>query len=282
MLFSALFFALHHTTAKKIMKHHGAVETLFVSALAAAILYLPSVFFIDLQISLKHFSLIVAVSVIVVIAVISLFQAYKESEISLVGPMLNLSPILLVIGSYIFLGEILNIIQISGIVLVIAGGYLLTLRNPKNIFQPFTALKKRIYVLILITLVMYTVGGMMWRVLLLEMDPYVFTFYFFMMYLFVLSFVMTLKGKWGSVVKMKSEWKLILFTGIFLLVSDLINIIVFNMPETMVSLALSAKRVSALFMVLLGGTIFKEKNIKMKILASSIMVLGVFIIGFTL
>jgi len=75
---------------------------------------------------------------------------------------------------------------------------------------------------------------------------------------------------------LKNNWKLFALTGILTFGYRITQMYTLSLAS--VSIVLSIKILSVFIGVLLGGELFHEKNLKRKIFASTIMVVGVFLI----
>ena len=84
----------------------------------------------------------VAIStVLLTFASIFYFKAIKYSDLSIAVPMLAFTPLFLLVTSPIILGEFPDLLGVVGILLIVAGSYVLHLKEyRKNLWEPFECL----------------------------------------------------------------------------------------------------------------------------------------------
>jgi drug/metabolite transporter (DMT)-like permease len=201
-------------------------------------------------------------------------------ELSSAIPLLVLTPGLVAIFAFIFLKENLSNLEIIGIVLLIIGTYILQLRRNQKIFDPFISLfKSKGYVYIIIALLTFTITSILDKAILKNFNVSVNAFMGFQHLFLAIIFV--------SLILMTKERKIINRTlertGKLVLLISIITIIyryaqLQAVKATQVALALSIKRLSVFFAVVIGGKIFKEGNLMKKIIATAIMTIGAILI----
>ncbi len=282
-LISALFSAFAAILEKKILfKQHPISFTFILSLfnLALASLFLSS--FDISSIALSPLLVLLLKSVLNAIAFLMVMYAIKNLELSECLPLLVLTPGLIAIFGFIFLGEALTLMQISGLVLLIAGIYVLGLEDKQKLFEPFKKLVKiKAYRFIFLALVLFTATSLMDRFILTrqKLVPEAFMFYqhLFFAAIFLIIFLFS-KDKIVNFRKnIKLSWSLIISLAVITIIYRYTEILaVKGAPAT--ALAIVLKRLSVLFAVIIGGRLFNEKHLIRKAIATVILIAGAVLI----
>jgi len=275
---SAFFFASSNILAKKILQRANIFDMMFVESALMVLISLFFLPFIDLTISPFMLFLIFIASVLGFLGAFLLNKAYKSCEISTVAPLLNLNPVIIITLSYIILKEVVNIYQMGGIALILVGGYLITLKDIKRVFQPFTALSKKFYLIVLGTLVFWSFVPIIDKVILRDVSPYTLLFYSFVVH-FLIQLPVVFRRGTQILSFAGSQKKLIGFITFASLGSHLLVVLALAVPGSFVSLIMPVRRMSTLLIIIFGGNHFKEKNLFAKTIASLTMLAGLFVIG---
>ncbi len=276
---SAVFFALNHLVSKEFSKRKATTEFLPLIYLFALVLLLPFISFIEPIQDFFTFFKIIVFSVSTSLGTFLLFYTYSRTDISTASPLLNLSPVFLVVTSFIILGESLSLPVYFAVFLIVLGGYLITLNNCKDIFHPFTSIPKKYFTLILLTIILYSISAPVAKMSLETVGIYSFMFYTIFISCLLWFLIESLVKKHIFFKGLKQHWKLAFYGSFFFVGSELALFLALSLPEVLVSLAIPIRRVSSIFIVIAGGHIFHEGKIKQKLMASSIMLVGVFIIA---
>lgn len=280
ILGSAFFFALNHIFRKKILESANVIDMMILTCSIGFLIMLPFLKFIDFNVSSRNLLLILLASAFAFGGSLLLNIAYKRCEISTVSPLLNMNPLFVILLSYFILGEVLNGKQFMGVLLILIGGYIITLEKIRYFFRPFTSMPKKYFLIVFSTLVLWTFCPVLNRIVLLEVDSITYLF-FFTMFIFCIQIVLLIsKNRFRAVIALAREkWPLLIMTSLFMDISDFLHLTAIAIPTAMVSLVMPVKRISNLFTVILGGNLFKEKNLTVKSIACAIMLAGLFVIG---
>ena len=280
ILGSAFFFALNHIFRKKILESANVTDMMILTCSIGFLIMLPFLKFIDFNVSSRNLFLILLASAFAFGGSFLLNVAYKRCEISTVSPLLNMNPLFVILLSYFILGEVLNSKQFMGVLLILIGGYIITLEKIRYFLRPFTSMPKKYFLIVFSTLVLWTFCPVLNRIVLLEVDSITYLF-FFTMFIFCIQIVLLIsKNRFRAVIALAREkWPLLIITSLFMDTSDFLHLTAIAIPTAMVSLVMPVKRMSNLFTVILGGNLFKEKNLTVKSIACAIMLAGLFVIG---
>jgi len=140
MICSALCFSINHVLRKKILEKSDVAEMIILTGSIGFFLMLPFFCFINFDVTLRNIFLILVNTGLTIGGAFLLNIAYKDCEISTVSPLLNINPLFVILISYIVLGEVLTLVQFFGVLLILSGGYIVTLSSVKNFFKPFTSM----------------------------------------------------------------------------------------------------------------------------------------------
>lgn len=210
----------------------------------------------------------------------------KKYEISIVAPLMNLSPLVLLFLSYIFLDELISSFQLIGIFVIIISTYFLEVTLKHHDFSKphkkyYINLKNtnwKFFIQSLLMLIIISVTAIADRLILKEVNVYSNIFFASSIILIVLFFYY-LKEK----LLLKSFRNIIyepetLLIAIFTNLSTFLILIAIGIPSAILSLVIPLKRTSTLFSSLIGGILFHEKHLKQKMFATIGMLIGVLLI----
>ncbi len=179
--------------------------------------------------------------------------------------------------SYLILGERADQSGFIGIVLVVIGAYLLNVHTiSRGLFEPFKAIaREQGSVLMIIVAFVFSVGACIGKIAVQHSDP----LFFSVIYSFLLSFIFYLVVNFRTkhfYSKVFSRPVLFLFIGILITIMIITHLSAVNLVE--VAYMVSVKRLSILFGVIYGIMVFKETNIKERLLGAIVMVSGIVMI----
>lgn len=210
------------------------------------------------------------------------YKALEVGDISLVVPMLSFTPLFMIVTSFLILGESPSPKGMLGIMLIVAGSYIMHFKKNEKLFAPFKSLynnKGTRYALIVALI--YSVSGNIEKILINNSDIFISGGLEKMLtgVCFFAFIAMANKSKIREHIPTPNKklfLKAILITGLF---SGLITLVQFTaMTMTIVPYVIAIKRTTILFSMLAGFLFFKEKNISQRFLGAVIMILGVCLI----
>jgi drug/metabolite transporter (DMT)-like permease len=255
-----------------------AVATHFVQTLVL----IPVVFYTGFFIPTESFLLALFAAVIIQFAVVLLYlKALQTSDISTSIPFITLTPLFMLISSPVMIGEFPNTAGLFGIVLIVAGTWLINYsKSNKNIFTPFKSLivnKGSRYMLIVAFL--WSITANIDKIGVQESSPVFWAFSkdAFLMLLFILLMIWKSEKPFQQI---KKEYKYLTLIGILRAGSALTQMIAIQF--ILVSYVIAIKRSSALFVILWGYFFLNEKeNIKTKLFGILIILAGLALIVLT-
>lgn len=284
-LLSALLSALAAILQKKVLFEISALRFSLIVSLFVAVF---STFLINNQtftfFSIPSFIVLIFKSILNASAFLCIMIALKNLDLSRTLPLLATSPMIIAILAYIFLGESLTNLEISGMFLIVAGTYVLELKSNEKILQPLKIyIESKFHKIILLALLLMSVSSVLDKLLLTNFKLPPVTFLILQNYMFLIIFFIFWK------IYCKKSGKENLFSGlprnviILIIVIAIVTIgyrwLQFESTKIApVGLVISIKRLSVLFAVLIGAKIFKEENYFRKVVATLLIVAGALMI----
>jgi len=218
-----------------------------------------------------------------IFAYILFLKAIKISPLSLTMPFLAITPALVIITSSIILGEELSAIGISGILLVVVGGYVLNIETIHlGILGPIKAiLKERGSMYMIAAASIFSLTSVLGKRAIIHSSPMFFAIIYFPIILLFLTPLIFIRHKRGliRINPSKKDFFILFALGIMFALSCIFHCIAISMTDAAYMIAV--KRSSLFFAVIYGAVVFKETNIKERLLGASVMFLGIILIAFT-
>ncbi len=303
-LLAAFFGASADALCKKAMEDSNEYLVAWVRlgyATPFLMAVLPFIKFPELNSA--FFFLIIFLVPLEITALILYIKAIKSSPLSLTLPFLALTPVFLIPTSFFMLGEQPSKFGLAGILLVTIGAYLLHVHTTyKGILEPFKAIgRERGSVLMIIVAFIYSITSNLGKMAIQHSSPVFFGSAYPIILgaaLFPLAFFKI--GRQRTLCSLRQRGKTSLSTRIlevskgslamivsrpkiFALIGACIALMMINhciaISLTDVSYMISVKRTSLLFGVMYGALVFKEVNIKERLLGSIVMIVGVILIA---
>lgn len=279
----ALVFALTTSfsvlIAKRIMRDVDEYLYLALSSLfALPFLFLIVIYFYQIpQVDEIFIRSIIISSGIGVLGAIFAYRAIRISDVSLVSPISAFNPVFTAIVSFLILKEFLSSKDIMGILLVCAGAYLLELsRVRKSLFSPVRALVSHKGVqLSFIAYFIWAITPIFEKTAIMHTTPQVPPFVSLVGFS-ISSIIFSSLAKARSKIKftdIKGFIPVFLAIGFLGGLGQTTAMLAFSVGS--LGLVTSIFKLSIIFTTILGWVLFKEQNIKNRLLGSSVMILGV-------
>lgn len=277
-LLTALLASLRAVFSKKSVKKIDPYIVAWAWRFFAFVFLIPILLFIDIPSIQKDFWTALFVSgTLNTITSILFIKALKLSDMSITIPMTSLTPLFIVIISPFIIGEIPTPIGIMGVILIVLGSYLLNIKKKsQGFFAPFKALfEDKGARLMLIVALIWSVTSIYDKIGVQNSSPYFWSISISLFITIALTPFMISRSKEKLRFAVKNI-PIMLPIGLFSMLMLLTQMTAISM--TLVSYVISIKRLNAVFSVILGFLIFKEKNIKERLLGTTVMVVGVILI----
>ena len=201
-----------------------------------------------------------------------LVKALQTSKLSVSLPMLSLTPLFLVMLSYFMLREIPSEAGFIGIILIVAGAYIVNIKNGEGFFEPFNSLfkiKGSFYVIIVAFV--WSITSNLFKMGIIASNALFFTVlvYFFISLVMLPLFFIKFNEKLNQ---LKINFKLLAFLGVSS--AFMIALASYAMASAIVPYVISLKRSSLIFSIFIGYFVFKERNIRNSLIGTAIMLIG--------
>jgi drug/metabolite transporter (DMT)-like permease len=282
-LVSAFCIATADALTRKYLQGYRARELTIVRFGMPGLLLLPLLVLQPIPDLAPEFWYWVAALVpIEVLAMLLYSQAIRDTSLTLTLPYLAFTPVFNTVTAYVLLGETVSVSGFGGILLVVAGAWLLNLehaRNHKrfNVFAPFRAIvSERGSRLMLIVAALYSLTSVLGKGALAYTTP----LFFGTMYYVLIGFVVITLFSIGTGMPVKVLWRrpaAHLMIGVFMSVMVITHF--YAIAHVEVAYMVAVKRTSLLFGVVYSVLLFHERARPEYFFAGSLMVGGVFLIA---
>jgi uncharacterized membrane protein len=206
-------------------------------------------------------------------------KALKISPLSLTVPFLAFTPGFIILTGWVILGEEISPGGFWGIILIIVGAYFLNLsKTSSGLLAPLLAIfREPGSRLMLLVSFLYAFTSTIGKLAIIHSNPY----FFGIVYNIALAILLTLFLPAAAIAEPLKNLTRRPLIGLILgaLVATTIFSHMLAISLTNVAYMISLKRTSLLFGVLYGALWFKEEKIAERLTGASIMIAGVFLIG---
>jgi uncharacterized membrane protein len=279
------FSAVILTTAfaivrKKALENKHALEFESARSLAAVLLLLLILPFININVPWKIIVLVYFSALLGAVGILFTAKAYRHSEISQMYPLGNLKPLIVLILAYIILYERVTMANLAGAFLLLFSAYALEADHHfSDLLYPIKNLFSSKYNLF------FLLGIMLFSITSLFEKYFVSTYFnplslLFMVWLFVsinLNIIHGFMYGFKEVRKYFAEKPVFPFLVAFLSIgANFLYLIA--LQKTYVSLVVPFMTLSTLFVVFIGGKFFHEKNLLFRVATSAIMLVGAYLV----
>ena len=278
-LLSAWAHANSDALCKKALRESGVPTVAWVYQGYAALFLLPTLIFTGSPELDKTFFFAILLLLPMDITALILYQrAIKVSPLSLTLPFLSITPVFLLLTSFLMLGERPDKSGALGVVLVATGIYLLNMHTTKEgLLAPFRAvLKEEGSLIMIIVAFIYSVTSNLGKLAIQHSSPFFFAATYPAMLAIVLLPITALNYGLSSFVSRPALFSLI---GLFNALNIVAHCHAIKLVE--VPYMISIKRTSLLIGVFYGWVFFGETHLGERLLGCAVMLLGVtFIVAF--
>ena len=288
---SAITYALADIISKKILTKYDTSPTqiMFEQHLFNILIILLVFFpFIDFTFFYDYFYIFLFKGFIVAGVAIVYFSLMKKYEVSVVSPLANLSPIILLIFTSTILGEHVTFFQIIGILITIVATYILEVNHHHHTksephefhFKQLFRKPSEFFIYAFLLLTMMSLTSILDKTLLDTGMGVYSNMYFTSVCVFALvSIYFITKGNFKDRLRKMVKEPETFSIGIIRFVDSLIILSALAIPGVLLSLLIPIRRTSTLFSAIGGGLLFHEKHMMRKIIAIVLMLVG---LGFIL
>lgn len=290
---SATLLGFYDVSKKAALKDNAVLPVLLLNTLFSTLIFSPVILdgltgagwfegtmfdTSDVTGNLKAHLLVIIKSVIVLTSWIAGYFGIKHIPITIVGPINATRPVLVLVGAMIFFGERLNWCQWVGVILSILSIYLMS-RSSKKENIDFTRNKWMLFVAI--GTIMGAVSGLYDKFIMQELSP-IFVQSWFNFYQLIMMGVVCMAAWYPTRKKTTPfhwNWAIPLI-AIFVAAADFAYFNALTRPEAMISVVSLIRRGSVLISFACGVIIFKERNLKAKVLDLLLILIGMVFVYF--
>lgn len=279
---AAVLLSIAIIIEKKTLFKERSMEFAVVLAIFSAALGLPLLWGSDFSIiQTQVWALIYAVSLVASVGFFLAVRINKHMEVSESSPLLALAPAFTAIFALAFLQESLSLIQTLGLVLLVAGAFVLESRAGKGLLYPLKSFSQLKYgKIIAIALVLYGLGTVMDRVILghyaVEPRTYLGIIQIFIAFNFLTIALLFHDGWRGIKHGITNAGWLILFVAILTVLHRWAY--AEAVSQANIGLVAGIKRSSVLFVTFIGGGLFHDQALGRKMVAAVIMFIGIILL----
>ena len=278
-IFTAFFEAVKDVFGKQNLKKSDEYVVAWSLAFFSVIFLTPWVIYTGIPAlnSQFWFSLLIGGSINAVTTLLYI-KAIKVSDLSLTVPLVALTPLFMLLTSPLIVGEYPKFFDYIGILLIVAGSYLLNIKEKsQGYLAPFKALLNEPGPkFMLIVAFLWSITSNFDKIGVKNSSPIFWLFSLFGTMTILLLPVLLQKTPNPSR-KIIKQLPMLAAMGFFNAIGVLCQMQALTL--TLVVQVIAIKRTSVLMGVLFGHFIFKEKDIQQRLLGAGIMILGVFFIS---
>lgn len=284
---SATLLGFYDVFKKKSLKDNAVLPVLFLNTFFSSLIFLPFILFSIYEPNLLGGSIfnvpvagweqhkyIIIKSFIVLSSWIFGYFGMKHLPITIVGPINATRPVMVLVGAMLVFGERLNLYQWIGVLLAVVSFFMLS-RSGKKEGIDFKH-DKWIWFVVLAA-VLGAVSGLYDKYLMGRFNNMVVQAWYNVYQLFlmggVLMFLWWPKRK--SSTPFHWDWCIILIS-VFLSAADFVYFYALGMDGAMISIVSMVRRGSVVVSFLFGAMIFREKNLKSKVVDLILVLIGMF------
>lgn len=278
-IFTAFFEAIKDVFSKQNLKKSDEYVVAWSLAFFSVIFLTPWVIYTGIPELNTQFwiSLLIGGSINAVTTLLYI-KAIKVSDLSLTVPLVALTPLFMLLTSPLIVGEYPKFFDYIGILLIVAGSYLLNLKEKsQGYLAPFKALLNEPGPkFMLIVAFLWSITSNFDKIGVKNSSPIFWLFSLFgTMSILLLPILLHKTPNPGT--KILKQLPMLATMGFFNAIGVLCQMQALTL--TLVVQVIAIKRTSVLMGVLFGHFIFKEKDIQQRLLGAGIMILGVFFIS---
>ncbi len=214
---------------------------------------------------------------------VAVMYSLKNNELSSALPLLALTPGLVAVSAFFFLGEKLLVLEIIGLVCLLIGPYLLELRVGEPWTRPFTSIaRQRSRWFIIAALALSVATSLLDKYFLktkLTPNNFLFLQHFYMVLIFSVFLLVALLFKKVDLKVQRrtlstwTAWAGLILIGAITVIYRAAQIFAIKKADS-IAMVLSIKRLSVFFAVVIGGRLLAEKSLLRKSIATAIIIAG--------
>lgn len=293
---SATLLGFYDTFKKAALKDNAVLPVLFLNTLFSTIIFSP--FILDVLVGndwfagtsletapyqgegnmLKAHLMVVVKAVIVLTSWIAGYFGIKHIPITIVGPINATRPVMVLVGAMLLFGERLNLCQWIGVLLSMLSIYLMSRSSKK---ENIDFVRNKWMWCVAIGTIMGAVSALYDKFIMTELSP-LFVQSWFNLYQFIMMFIILMVVWYPTrekTTRFHWSWAIPLI-AVFVGAADFSYFNALSMEDSMISVVSLIRRGSVLISFACGVIIFKERNLKAKIVDLLLILIGMIFVYF--
>lgn len=290
---SATLLGFYDTSKKAALKDNAVLPVLFLNTLFSTLIFSP--FILDGIVGNGWFEgtlfdtgdyagdlnahlLVIVKAIIVLTSWIAGYFGIKHIPITIVGPINATRPVMVLVGAMLFFGERLNLCQWIGVILSILSIFLMSRSSKK---ENIDFVRNKWMWCVAVGTIIGAVSGLYDKFIMSRLSP-MFVQSWFNLYQFIMMFIILMLVWYPTRKKTTAfhwSWAIPLI-ALFVAAADFSYFNALSMPESMISVVSLIRRGSVLISFACGVVIFKERNLKAKILDLLLILIGMIFVYF--
>lgn len=293
---SATLLGFYDTSKKAALKDNAVLPVLFLNTLFSTIIFSP--FILDVLVGNDWFSgtsletapyqgegnmlkahlMVVVKAVIVLTSWIAGYFGIKHIPITIVGPINATRPVMVLVGAMLLFGERLNLCQWIGVLLSMLSIYLMSRSSKK---ENIDFVRNKWMWCVAIGTIMGAVSALYDKFIMTELSP-LFVQSWFNLYQFIMMFIILMVVWYPTrekTTRFHWSWAIPLI-AVFVGAADFSYFNALSMEDSMISVVSLIRRGSVLISFACGVIIFKERNLKAKIVDLLLILIGMIFVYF--
>lgn len=284
---SAALLGFYDVFKKKSLKDNAVIPVLGLNTLFSSLVFLPfilisaykpdwlqdSMFYVPAAGWEVH-RFIPVKSFIVLSSWVLGYFGMKHLPLTIVGPINATRPVMTLVGAMLVFGERLNLYQWVGVTLAIVSFFMLS-RSGRKEGIDFRH-NKWIFCIVLAAF-LGAVSGLYDKFLMARFDRMVVQSWYNIYQLFIMGSVLMLLWwpKRKTTTPFRWDWCIICIS-IFLSAADFVYFYALSLPGSMISIVSMVRRGSVIVSFLCAAMLFREKNLKSKVVDLILVMIGMF------
>lgn len=285
---SATFLGFYDTSKKASLKDNAVLPVLFLNTVFSTLIFSPFLLdyiggfgwftgtFLDTasgaESSLQAHLLVVLKAFIVLSSWICGYFGLKHLPLTIVGPINATRPVIVLVGAMLIFGERLNAYQWIGVLISLSSIFLMSRAGKKENID-FRS-NRWIWCVAAATL-MGAVSGLYDKHIMKSLSPMFVQSWFNLYQMIIMAVVCALMWHPRRHQTTPFHWsRAIPLISIFICLADFAYFTSLNDPDSMISVVSLVRRSSVIISFICGVILFKERNIKAKVLDLALLLAG--------
>ena len=284
---SAALLGFYDVFKKQSLKDNAVLPVLFLNTVFSSLMFLPfilvsyfapealqdTIFFVP-DAEWEAHRLILLKSFIVLSSWILGYFGMKHLPITIVGPINATRPVMVLIGAMLLFGERLNLYQWIGVLLAILSFFLLSRSGKK---EGIDFKHDRWIYFIVLAVVLGAVSGLYDKYLMTQLNPMLVQSWYNVYQVGIMGSIIALLW-WPqrqNTTPFRWKWTIVCIS-LFLSAADFAYFYSLSLEDSMVSIVSMVRRSSVVVSFLFGALVFREKNLKSKVIDLILVLIGMF------